>query len=127
MQDGFGDVGATGASADGGLVRREEGFNGRTYHCHEAAPEKAAEGSGELEGTLPAGGVSAFLLGNPHPEIFAGSNGKCDFHIGVVSAVETLRDEVGDEGYPTVVDFVRTVVDTRGGAGAAKYVLGDAE
>ena len=107
-------------------MRREERFNGWTNQCHETAPEQAAEGGGELEGSLPAGGVGAFLLGYPHPEVLAGSDGKCDFHVGMVSTVEALRYEVGDEGYPTVVDFVRAVVDTRGGARAAQYVFGDA-
>ena len=126
MKDGFGDVGAAGASADGGLGRREERLNGGANQCHETAPKQAAKGGGELEGSLPVGGVGAFLLRDPHPEVLAGSNGKGDFHAGVVGTAKALCHEVGDEGYPTVVDFVRAVVDTRGGARTAKYVFGDA-
>ena len=68
---------------------------------------------------MSVGGISAFFFGNPNPEVNAGPNGESNFQAGVVGTVEALCYEVGDEGYPTVVDFVGAVVNTGGGARAA--------
>ena len=119
MTYGIGDVRTAGASPSGRLVRGKQGFDDGSHDAHEAAPEEAPEGSGELERSLATGGVRSFLLGDPYSEVDAGPDGVTDVQVGGVGTKEALADQVGDEGHAAVVYFVWPIVHTGRGSGGA--------
>ena len=72
------DVWAARAPANSGLVWGEQGLDRRSHQGHKATSEEAPKGGGKLERSLTAGGVSSFLLWDPHAEIFTGPDGMGD-------------------------------------------------
>ena len=66
-----------------------------------------------MEGSLSVGSVCSLLFGDPYPQVDVDAKDEGLVPKVGVNYVECLPDEVGREGGPRMVDFVRSVVESR--------------
>ena len=73
MPEDAGNITAAGATADGGLMWRKVGLNGRPHNVHERAAKQPPETPGKLKRTLTIHGVGVQLFPNPEQEVQIGA------------------------------------------------------
>ncbi len=73
VREGRGDVGATSAAGDRGLMSAEVWFDGRAGGSGEEGAKQAAEAAGKLQRTKARGRVRAGGLNDPDKQVHRGS------------------------------------------------------